>query len=212
MAKFLNGAIGTFSGKVGSIIGSSWRDIHYMRGLPKKRTKPFTEAQLAQQLRFTLMGKFLLPLKGLFEIGLAKAYTGESTLFNQAMAQNLPAVMGSYPDFAIDYSKVKLSKGGLLKPRGVTLAASEHEVTVNWRTSVSSFNGKADDDIYILLYDPDLEVFYTTDEVVQRSAGQAAIAVDDDTVGHTAEAWLFCVSRDGAQISNTVYGGSVVLA
>ncbi|HWK57506.1 MAG TPA: DUF6266 family protein [Parapedobacter sp.] len=212
MAKFLNGAIGTFSGKVGSIIGSSWRDIHYMRGLSKKRTKPFSEAQLAQQQRFKLMGKFLLPLKGLFEIGYAKVYMGQSTLFNQAMANNLPAVTGDYPDFTIDYSRVEFSKGSLLPPRGITVAAGEHEVTVSWRPSITTFEGKADDDVYILLYDTELRLFYTTDEVVQRSVGQAVIAVDDDTVGHSAEVWLFCVSRDSSQISNTVYGGSVVLA
>src|SRR5690606_8587410 len=132
MAKFINGAIGTFSGKVGSIIGSSWRDIHYMRGLPKKRTKPFSEAQLAQQQRFKLVGAFILPLKGLFEIGFGRAYTGVSTLRNQAMAENLPAVTGDYPDFTLDYSKLKFSNGGLLPPRGVTVTTGEHEVTVAW--------------------------------------------------------------------------------
>lgn len=212
MAKFINGAIGTFSGKVGSIIGSRWRDIHYMRGLSKKRTKPFTEAQLAQQQRFKLMGQFLLPLKGLFEIGYANAYAGESTLFNQAMGDNLPAVTGDYPDFTIDYSRVRFSKGSLLAPRGVTVTAGEHEVTVSWRPSITSFNGKADDDVYVLLYDTELRLFYTTDEVVQRSVGQAVVAVDDDTAGHSAEVWMFCVSRDGSLVSNTVYAGSVTLA
>src|SRR5690606_30698772 len=168
--------------------------------------------QLAQQQRFKLMGKFLLPLKGLFEIGYAKAYAGQSTLFNQAMGNNLPAVTGDYPDFTIDYSRVEFSRGSLLPPRGIALAAGEHEVTVSWRPSITTFEGKADDDVYILLYDTELRLFYTTDEVVQRSVGQAVIAVDDDTVGHSAEVWLFCVSRDSSQISNTVNGGSVVLA
>ena len=212
MAKFINGAIGTFSGKVGSIIGSSWRNIHYMRGLPKKRTKPFTEAQLAQQARFGLMGKFLLPLKGLFEIGMANVDDGEATLFNLAMGENLKAVTGTYPDFTIDYSRVTFSKGELLPPRGISLTAGEHEVAVAWRPSGTPFNGSADDDVYVLLYDRELDVFYTTDEVVVRSAGEAVIPVDDDTVGHDAEVWLFCVSRDGSQISKTVYGGSVVLS
>lgn len=211
MAKFINGAIGTFSGKVGSIIGSSWRNIHYMRGLPKKRTKPFTEAQLAQQQRFALMGKFLLPLKGLLEIGMANQDTGEATLFNLAMGNNLPAVTGIYPDFTIDYSKVQFSKGSLLKPRNVTVTTSEHLVNVGWRPTVNTYNGQLDDEVFVLLYDTDLQAFYTTDEVVQRSVGEAVIQVDDDTAGHQAEAWLFCVSRDGKQISETVYAGSITL-
>ncbi|WP_262249124.1 DUF6266 family protein, partial [Parapedobacter soli] len=45
MAKFINGANGTFSGKVGSVIGASWRGIHYLRGLAKKSNVPATEAQ-----------------------------------------------------------------------------------------------------------------------------------------------------------------------
>ncbi len=212
MAKFINGAIGTFSGKVGSIIGSSWRNIHYMRGLPKKRTKPFSEAQLAQQQRFALMGSFLLPLKGLFEIGLANVDDGEATLFNLAMGFNLKAVTGDYPNFEIDYSKVTFSRGALLRPRGVSLTAGTQEVTVAWRPSITPYNGKADDSVYVLLYDRELQVFYTADDVVERSVGQAIIPVDEDTVGHDAEVWLFCVSRDGKQISKTVYGGSVVLA
>lgn len=212
MAKFINGAIGTFSGKVGSVIGSSWRNIHYMRGLPKKRTKPFTEAQLAQQMRFGLMGSFLLPLKGLFEIGLANVDDGKATLFNLAMGMNLAAVTGTYPDFTIDYSKVTFSKGALLKPRGVSVTAGAQEVTVAWRPGTTPYDGKADDDVYVLLYDRELEVFYTADEVVARAVGEAVIPVDDDTAGHDAEVWLFCVSRDGKLISKTVYGGSVVLA
>src|SRR5690606_6893406 len=212
MAKFINGAIGTFSGKVGSIIGSSWRNIHYMRGLPKKRTKPFSEAQLAQQRRFGLMGSFLLPLKGLFEIGLANVDASEATLFNKAMAINLPAVTGTYPDFTIDYSKVQFSKGSLLPPRGISVAAEDLQVTVNWRPTASAFNGHGDDDVYVLLYDRELELFYTTDDVEQRSTGEAVIAVDDDAVDHEADVWLFCVSRDGSLISKTVYAGSVTLA
>ena len=211
MAKFLNGPIGTFSGKVGSIIGSNWRDVPYMRGLPKKRTKPFSEGQLAQQQRFSMMGKFLLPLKGLLEIGLANQYTGESTLFNVAMALNLPAVGGSYPDFVIDYSEVKFSTGGLLRPRGVTLAPGEHVVNVSWRPTITAFDGNLDDEVYILLYDTVLRTFYTTDEVMTRSAGEAEIEVDDDTAGHEAAVWLFSVSRDGKRISETVFAGKLTL-
>jgi len=36
MGSYSKGANGIFSGKVGSIIGSSWRSIDYLKGLPKK--------------------------------------------------------------------------------------------------------------------------------------------------------------------------------
>ncbi|SEL09613.1 DUF6266 family protein [Parapedobacter koreensis] len=211
MAKFINGAIGTFSGKVGSIIGSSWRSVPYMRGLSKKRTKPFTEAQLAQQQRFGLMGQFLLPLKGLLEIGLANLDDSTATLFNQAMALNLPAVTGTYPDFGIDYAGIQFSKGGLEPLRGVTITHEGETATVSWNPVANRFSGNGDDEVYVLLYDRELNLFYTSDEIAARSAGQADIPLDADTAGHMADTWLFAVARDGSRVSNTVYGGSLML-
>lgn len=211
MAKFVNGAIGTFSGKVGSVIGSNWRSIHYMRGLSKKRTKPYTENQLAQQQRFGMMGRFLLPLRGLMEIGFANLDTSRATLFNLVMKRNLPAVMGEYSDFSIDYSKVMLSNGSLLQPRNVTVGIAPGVATVAWNPATNKFNGRADDEMYPLLYDRELNLFYTSDDIVVRSDGQVEIPLDADTIGHTAEAWLFATSRDGQLISETIYAGSYTL-
>lgn len=211
MAKFVNGAIGTFSGKVGSVIGSSWRSIHYMRGLSKKRTKPYTEGQLAQQQRFGLMGRFLLPLRGLMEIGFANLDTSRATLFNLVMARNLPAVMGVYPDFSIDYGQISFSNGSLLQPRNVAVSIAAGLATVSWNPATNRFNGKADDEIYPLLYDRELNLFYTSDDIVLRSDGEVEISVDADAAGHEAEVWLFATSRDGKLISETVYAGAYTL-
>lgn len=211
MAKFINGAIGTFSGKVGSIIGSSWRSVHYIRGLSKKRTKPFSEAQLAHQQRFGMMGRFLLPLKGLVEIGLANADESRATLFNRAMSMNLPAVVGTYPDFNIDYSQVTFSKGSLLVPRNASVALSPGVVTVNWNPAVNRFSGEGDDEVYVLLYDHEQELFYTSDTIEPRSAATVDIPLDDGMAGNNADVWAFAVSRDGKHISNTLHLGSFIL-
>jgi len=210
MAKFINGAIGTFSGKVGSIIGSSWRSIPYMRGLSKKRTKPFTEAQLAQQQRFGLMGEFLMPLKGLLEIGLANMDDSRATIFNRAMGLNLPAVTGTYPDFTIDYAKVKFSKGPLLRPRNVTVSLAPDVVTVNWDPRTNRFTGKDEDEVYVLMHDHTQNLFYTSDTIVLRSAGSADIPLDDGTAGNEVDIWVFAVSPEG-QISATIHAGTHTL-
>ena len=48
------GANGGYSGKVGSTVGSSWKGIDYIKALPKKSSKPATQAQLEQQAKFKL--------------------------------------------------------------------------------------------------------------------------------------------------------------
>lgn len=210
MAEFINGANGTFSGKVGSVIGSSWRGIHYLRGLSKKRTKPFSEAQLAQQQRFGLMGEFLLPLKGLIEIGFANADDSRATLFNLVMSENLTgAVTGEYPAFSIDYPNLILSQGSMLPPKGVTMESQEGSAVISWNPAVNAFSGHADDIAYLLVYNVEQGLFATTETAVERSAGQADVPVDDDFVGQTGHGWVFFTSRDGREISRTVYAGEV---
>jgi len=54
MGTIRNGGNGAFSGKAGSFIGSSWRDINYIEGLSKLSTKPKCEKQLEQQAKFAM--------------------------------------------------------------------------------------------------------------------------------------------------------------
>lgn len=46
MGVIRRGVNGCFKGKAGSVIGSSWKSIDYIKGLYKKRTKPASEEQL----------------------------------------------------------------------------------------------------------------------------------------------------------------------
>ncbi len=65
MGTFKQGILGHFSGKVGPVIGSSWRGKSVMRGLPKGRKGKPNQTQLQQQAKFSLMIKFLQPLSAL---------------------------------------------------------------------------------------------------------------------------------------------------
>ena len=52
MGKIKQGILGGFKGKVGTVIGSSWNGIAYMRGLPQSQKDPKTAAQLSQRSYF----------------------------------------------------------------------------------------------------------------------------------------------------------------
>lgn len=49
MGKIKQGILGGFKGKVGTVIGSSWNGIAYMRGLPQSQKDPKTATQIAQR-------------------------------------------------------------------------------------------------------------------------------------------------------------------
>ena len=52
MGKIKQGILGGFKGKVGTVIGSSWNGIAYMRGLAQSVKNPKTAAQLQQRAYF----------------------------------------------------------------------------------------------------------------------------------------------------------------
>src|SRR5690606_31110185 len=152
MAKFINGANGTFSGKVGSVIGASWRGIYYLRGLAKKSKVPATEAQVAQRLRFALVTKFLSPLQEMIAVGFRHVRKLTAAQFSMAVKRNIEqAVTGQAPDFELDYSAVTLSEGSLYIPLTNSLDVAEGTIALTWDPVRNQFGGASTDVAYIVV-------------------------------------------------------------
>ena len=52
MGKISQGVLGGFSGKVGNVIGASWKGIDYMRIMPANVANPRTQGQIDQRSKF----------------------------------------------------------------------------------------------------------------------------------------------------------------
>ena len=85
MAKLSQGINGPFFGKVGAVVGYTWKGIPVMRGLPTPRSKPFTQKELNQQAKFRIMNRFLTPAIGLLNVTFAHLAIGMSA-FNKAFS------------------------------------------------------------------------------------------------------------------------------
>ena len=126
MGTIRKGANGGFSGKAGSVVGSSWRDVDYIKGLPKLSSKPATERQLEQRAKFATAVNFLQPVKQLLNLGFSTQRTGRATGYNIGLRHLLEnAIAGDYPTYGIDYSKVVISKGGHGKSLGCKIETAE---------------------------------------------------------------------------------------
>lgn len=210
MAKFINGANGTFSGKVGSVIGSSWRGIHYLRGLGKKSKVPPTEAQIAQRLRFALVAKFLSPLVGIIAVGFRNVRRFTAAQFSMALKHNIDhAVGGTMPDFALDYAAIGLSQGNLFIPFTNAVDVTPGSITLTWNPALNQFSGSSSDVAYIVVYNVERQLFITTDTPAARADGTAVVDVPEPFAGQTGHAWLFFASEDGKKVSNTAYLGEL---
>lgn len=92
MERIKQGAKGGFSGKAGSVIGSSWKNIEYSKDEPKTSHKYPSQRQLEQLAKFGLAVRFLKPVKNLLIIICGSIKEGRATGFNIAIRMRMVAV------------------------------------------------------------------------------------------------------------------------
>lgn len=113
MGTYKNGISGSFSGKIGTVVGSTWNGIDYMRSLPRRSKRAPTEGQKAQRMKLALAINFLSPVSELVNTGFRNEAVKKSG-FNVATSNFInEAIIGVYPEFLVDYSKVLISSGNL---------------------------------------------------------------------------------------------------
>jgi len=213
MAVFKKGINGAFSGTIGSTVGASWREINYMRSLPKPSKKPATPQQLAQRAKFALAVSFLRSIKPLLNLGFSDRLQGRQTGYNRALQAMINrAIAGEYPDFTVDYAEVVLAQGGLAVP--ISLAAGQTgpgEVTLTWDPVTNKYTSFADDELVAVVYNVSKR-FMNVYDGTERSAGSMAIQVPVSFAGDELVAWAFMVHRDGEKTSDSLFAGTVALA
>lgn len=212
MGKIFTGVNGGFFGKVGSVIGASWRSINYMRGLSKPSDRTPTEKQQAQRLRFSITVKFLKQIRDLLNSGYANEDTSKATGYNLAVRETLlHAIKGDYPDYSIDYPKVVLSKGSLYGTTAAHITSTEvGKVDVSWKCVLNDLNSFAGDKVMVVLYNPAKKLF-VTDSSSARQAEKVTIDVTSDFTGDSVYCWLYFTSQEKKRLSETVYAGEILV-
>lgn len=212
MARLTNGALGGFSGKVGSVVGCRWKDVDYIRSLPRvnKKRKP-TPAQVAARAKFTFLNTWLKKLTSFVAVGFNN-YSGRMTGMQAAHSCNAKAVTGVYPDFSLDFSVVKVSHGDLQGANDVTVMASAPgELHFSWSPDIIQRKAHGDDQAMLLAYVPEKEVAFYTVGGAHRAKGMDSLEIGHGFSGTAAEVYVAFISYDRKRISESQYIGQVSL-
>ncbi len=212
MGTIRNGANGGFSGKAGSVVGSRWKDVNYIKGLSKRRTGAASQLQLETQLKFLTAIAFLKPIKDLLNITYASMRSGRAMGFNMALKHVIKtAVKGVYPDYVIDYPVVQFAVGSLAVAPGSVVAEGENSLRLTWDPEPNKHNGFADDELTVLIYDEQTKIFKNGPDNLTRSVGEAVIPMRPEMLGKELQVYYFFTSRDGKKLSPSWYAGAVTL-
>lgn len=209
MGRIKKGILGGFSGKVGAVVGASWRGIDYMRSLPETSNKPATKAQLAQQNKMALFRGFLLGLDDIIErcFQNIKKYTP----MNDALSYNmLNAITGVYPEQSIAFDQLLFSKGELLgswQPKAFSTISNAIDFT--WENGNFTPMRLADDQVTVVVYDPIAKQFCKLENASLRSEKMARLILPDTFKGHAVHCYISFYSENRKIAATNEYLGIV---
>jgi len=207
MAKLTSGIFGPISGKVGGLVGASWKNISYIRTRPQKTTKPPTVAQIASREKFKFVNELLTPFYPYLVVGFKNMARGKTEI-NIAFAQNFKrAIVGTYPDLSVDYAKLSLSKGTL--PTLISTEASLIGADLIKATWQPSNLGTFDDQIMLVVYSPELKIADGFVGGVKRRDKECTFRFNPKLIGKSLEVYICVVALNGARVGNTQYLGRI---
>lgn len=213
MGKYNKGILGGFSGKVGNVIGSSWKGIDYMRSIPNSTADAKTDAQMAQRNKFAMVNALLRKLAPVIKMGFTN--NKRMTAINSAMSYNLKnAVTGSYPDQQIDFASLAVARGDLIPASESTAeSTSPSQVNFSWTDNSEVGSAQPDDKALLVVFNPAKErAVFIPGTGPERGDESYDLVLPGSYAGDTVEVYIAFVSADGLESSDSTYLGSVAVA
>lgn len=186
MAKYSKGILGPISGTVGTVVGSSWRAIDYVRSKATKYTDANTDTQRAHRGEFKLIAACARGLLTAGRVGL-RALASRKSEFN-ILVQRLF-------DVKDELEKLRISTGVGPMVQGLQLA-----VDTAARTAKVTWTPMAGRSVYVAVVATDKG--FSASARVDGAAGEHTFSYFNAgvTVKH---AYAFSADSDGKDVSDT---------
>lgn len=223
MARLKFGPWGGIIGALGNHVGYIRKGIAILRMKPHPSKKKRSDKQKATTQRFQLVIKFVASMNDFTNMGFEVASRKVSpTAQNLAVSYNTKnAIIGTYPDQEIDYSKVRVCEGTLPLPGDVNVTTEDLGNSVkllfDWDTSAPQPYPRSRDQVMLVAYLPEVKKSVFIDGGARRNEGQDALTIYKNYGSRLhpepvtyAETYIAFVANDRDSISNSLYCGRIV--
>lgn len=222
MAKLNKGILGPIIGKLANVVGYIRLGAPVLRMAPvtRKKKKTRTEAQQAVNLRFKIVKSFIAKVNTFISVGFKLEVAGTTKIAeNAAVSYNIKnAVVGEYPDLALDYAKVMISKGRLPAPSNPRVELQGNFIKFKWDVDADWAYKLKRDQVMMLAYLPANERTYYSLSSARRSVGEDLLEIRTMAVARGSakrddviETYMAFISDDRQSISDSVYAGKITL-
>lgn len=187
MGKFHNGVLGTMTGKVGGVVGRTWKGINTVASYQPNVSNPRTNSQMAQRGKLSALTALASQINTGFIKPLWDRDAKKMSGFNAFIQANMANVDESGN---VTWSDLIASKGKMVKPELSSISSVAGNITVAWSTAISDAYSQASDKLYLVFIDTITMKAYAFSAVAIRSAGTFTVAkpldLDSDFLAYVA--------------------------
>lgn len=204
MATFKQGILGGFSGKVGGVIGSSWKGIDTMRSQPSSVTNPRTNAQVSNRTRFKSVSQLAAAMLTTIVKPLNDRFAQKMSGFNDFCQRNAGAFDSTG---AFIPANLVLSKGKLSAPSGVVQGSVGYdEVSILFNPELNGSFDSATDKVYAVVIGKDGIIQGVSSAAGVRDEGTINIeTLNGRSAADPGNLYISFLRADGTQVSNSSY-------
>ena len=192
MGKIKNGVHSGPSGKIGNLVGSSWRGISYLKTRPAHYRDAKTIAQQTTRTKMKLTIEFLKQCLPVVRIGFLGYSSPTRAAFHAATSFNYHnGIRGTFPDLEVDFSRVLVTRGMLpAADQASCEPTGENSIRFTWAAASGQPGARWDDTVLLLAYCPGQKDAACSVQGTIRSDGEATLKVPAGFAGHEVHCYL----------------------
>lgn len=199
MGKFHNGVLGTMTGKVGGVVGRTWKGINTVASYQPNVSNPRTNSQMAQRGKLSA----LTTLASQMNTGFIKPLWDRDAKKMSGFNAFIQANMAKVSDLGvIDFQNLIASKGKMAAPATLSLVPAEDVLNINYSTTVDDAYGLPSDRVYCAVVDPETNAVWVSSGIALRSEGTVTIDIEG-AANKTFYGFVAFRRADGSMVSNS---------
>jgi len=205
MGVITQGILGAVSGRIGPVVGGSWKGIAYLRGYQDQVAQPNTALQVAQKQRMSIvvfMAKTILttiikPLNDRFAVRMSG--------YNLFVSRNIEHIDANG---VVDFPSLVTAEGTLtgFDTLAATNANGSADVDFTWVDNSGTGTALATDEVYLWCFNSTNDAAGTLSGGVARSAAAATVTLSDvSTTNDDVNCYCAYRKANGFAVSNSEY-------
>ena len=199
MGKFHNGVLGTMTGKVGGVVGRTWKGINTVASYQPNVSNPRTNSQMAQRGKLTALTQLASQLNTGFIKPLWDRDAKKMSGFNAFIQAN----MANVSDLGVvDFAQLIASKGKMVAPSELSAGIVTGNVTLLFSKDIQDSYGLPSDKVYACLVKSETGEAFISSGIATRNDG-AVIFENTDITNEGFYVFIAFRRVDGSMTSNS---------